>query len=99
MKRTMTVNLTPEEKATIEEYLATKTPPAIDLDTRLKDAAIALAVATVASCECDTKSPDPWLHKAECTYASLRMAMARVDRIIARRAERVLKEAGVGHDL
>lgn len=56
-------------------------------DARIKEAAIALAVATVASCDCNTKSHLPEMHSNLCTYASLRMAMARVDRIIARRAE------------
>jgi hypothetical protein len=92
----MTTSLTPEEMATLEGYLAAKQPPpAADLDTRLKEAAIALAVATVASCDCDTKTPDPEFHRSDCTYASLRMAMARVDRIISRRqAAQLARESG-----
>lgn len=65
-------------------------PAGVSTDERIKQAAVALAVATVASCDCGAKSPDPEHHKAECTYASLRMAMARVDRIIARREAKAL---------
>jgi hypothetical protein len=95
VKRTMTQTLTPEEMATLEGYLASKgPPPATDLDTRLKEAAVALAVATVASCDCHTKTPDPEHHRSDCTYASLRMAIARVDRIISRRAALSPPESG-----
>ena len=87
MKRTMTIDLTDDEMALLEG-LVTKAKGSVDLDGRLKEAAVALAVATVASCDCDTKTPDPEHHRSDCTYASLRMAMARVDRIIARRKDR-----------
>ncbi len=99
VKKTMTQTLTPEEMAIMEGYLASKTPPPVaDVDTRLKEAAVALAVATVASCDCDTKTPDPEFHKSDCTYASLRMAMARVDRIIGRRAARALTQKASHHE-
>jgi hypothetical protein len=81
-------NVCDQMKADIAAWFEAGQPLPVPTDTesRIRQAAAALAVATVASCDCGTKSPDPEFHAINCTYASLRMAMARVDRIIDRRA-------------
>jgi len=63
--------------------LARRGAAAGDLLEALKDVRASIAMATVASCECLTKTPDPSFHEGHCRYRMLETAARTLAAAIA----------------